>query len=243
MWKVGDKTEAGSEILAIEKVSKGGVNYKLYTYRCVCGKIDKKLERAFNNGPLCHKCMIERIRPKHIAEELEKIGGPGSFVNGFKILGLFYEERAVRASAQCPVCGKVFKTRWNYIKKSEIEKCKECTWNKGHKTLEEARVFETNVISIMPNRELNKNNTSGHTGVSWNKTKGKWVARIQFQKNMYYLGAFENIDDAIKARKEAEKEIYGNFLEWYSQNYPENWEKIKKAQEKKQAKKEKKSGE
>lgn len=32
----------------------------------------------------------------------------------------------------------------------------------------------------------------------------------------------------MEVRKIAEREIHGSFLEWYSQNYPEEWEKLKK---------------
>ena len=44
----------------------------------------------------------------------------------------------------------------------------------------------------------------------------------------YYLGAYENIEDAIAARKAGEKAIYGDFLKWYAETHPEQWEKLKK---------------
>jgi hypothetical protein len=43
-------------------------------------------------------------------------------------------------------------------------------------------------------------NTSGVPGVSWDKTNGKWSARI----GKIFVGRFTNFDDAVKARKEAE---------------------------------------
>jgi len=49
-------------------------------------------------------------------------------------------------------------------------------------------------------------NTSGYTGVS--KDKNKWIAYIGYQKKRIYLGRFDCIEDAVAARKEAEK-IYG----------------------------------
>lgn len=36
-----------------------------------------------------------------------------------------------------------------------------------------------------------------------------------FQKKKHYLGRFEDKDEAIKVRKEAEKNIFGEFLKWY----------------------------
>ena len=49
-------------------------------------------------------------------------------------------------------------------------------------------------------------NTSGYTGVS--KDKNIWIAYIGYQKKRIYLGRFHRFEDAVAARKEAER-IYG----------------------------------
>ena len=67
------------------------------------------------------------------------------------------------------------------------------------------------------NQKLRSDNTSGATGVRFEK--GKWVATITFQKKGYYLGRFSEMSDAVKARKEAEAQLYGPFLEWYENVY------------------------
>lgn len=46
-------------------------------------------------------------------------------------------------------------------------------------------------------------------GVYLHKASGKWTAQICFQKVNYHLGLFEKIEDAIKAREEAEMKYYG----------------------------------
>lgn len=61
------------------------------------------------------------------------------------------------------------------------------------------------------NRKLMSNNTSGVTGVSWNKGVNKWVAYVTINKTLVNLGYFEVKDDAIKARLEAEVKYYGEF--------------------------------
>jgi hypothetical protein len=48
-------------------------------------------------------------------------------------------------------------------------------------------------------------NTSGHSGVSWHKQRSKWVAQIKHNHKVIHLGYFTNIEDAIAARKAAEK--------------------------------------
>lgn len=55
------------------------------------------------------------------------------------------------------------------------------------------------------------NNTSGCKGVHWDKSRNKWVARITVNKKNYQLGRFENFEDAVKVRKEAEKIYHKEF--------------------------------
>lgn len=57
----------------------------------------------------------------------------------------------------------------------------------------------------MANQRLRKDNTSGHKGVSWDKLNGKWFAYInRDKKTRLRLGLFDNIEDAVEARKQAE---------------------------------------
>lgn len=63
--------------------------------------------------------------------------------------------------------------------------------------------------------KIRSTNTSGVTGVWYDKNKHEWCAEIMFMKKRYYLGRFDKKEDAINARKVAEKEIFGGFLKWY----------------------------
>lgn len=65
------------------------------------------------------------------------------------------------------------------------------------------------------NQSKHSNNTSGHTGVSLDKEKNKWEAYIGVDYKRIHLGYYHNIEDAIKARKEAEEKYYG---EWSYDN-------------------------
>ena len=62
------------------------------------------------------------------------------------------------------------------------------------------------------------NNTSGVTGVVWDSSRNKWYAGIEFKGKRYYLGRYEDKQDAISARKEAESNMFGDFLDWYNKN-------------------------
>jgi len=53
------------------------------------------------------------------------------------------------------------------------------------------------------NLGIRKSNTSGFTGVNWQKLDNKWQARITIGGETIQLGYFINIEDAIEARKAA----------------------------------------
>ena len=63
--------------------------------------------------------------------------------------------------------------------------------------------------------KIRSTNISGVTGVWFDQSRGKWCAEIMFKRKKYYLGRYEKKADAIAARKEAEKIVFGEFLEWY----------------------------
>ena len=63
----------------------------------------------------------------------------------------------------------------------------------------------------MKNQKFRCTNTSGTMGVLWDKTRQRWRAQIVSHGKCYNLGRFKNYEDAVAARKKAEKEL--NFHE------------------------------
>lgn len=61
------------------------------------------------------------------------------------------------------------------------------------------------------NRRLNRNNTSGVTGVYWASREQKWRATIKVNYKYIELGDFDDFNDAVRARKDAEKVYFKNF--------------------------------
>lgn len=55
------------------------------------------------------------------------------------------------------------------------------------------------------NLGLKKNNTSGYRGISWSKHDKRWRAYIGGSKTREELGHYKTIEEAVIARKEAEK--------------------------------------
>ena len=62
-----------------------------------------------------------------------------------------------------------------------------------------------------------KTNTSGVRGVYFSSKRNKWIAQIMFKQKCYYLGGYDNIEDAAKVRSEAEEKLFGDFLKWYKE--------------------------
>ena len=59
------------------------------------------------------------------------------------------------------------------------------------------------------NRPINKNNKSGHAGVSYNKACKKWCCQITRDGKCQYSGLFDSKEEAIAKRKSLEA-IYFN---------------------------------
>lgn len=63
------------------------------------------------------------------------------------------------------------------------------------------------------NKCKQKNNKSGFRGVKWYPYKGvnKWLVNIQVNKKKIHIGYFDNFDDAVEARRKAEKVYHGEY--------------------------------
>lgn len=63
------------------------------------------------------------------------------------------------------------------------------------------------------NRRVFKTNKTGYTGISKDKSSGKYKVGIEYKLNgkrkSVNLGSYKNISDAILARKEGEKKYWG----------------------------------
>lgn len=63
----------------------------------------------------------------------------------------------------------------------------------------------------MMNRKLGTNNKSGVVGVEWYKAGNKWRAELQKDHKRVYCQYFDNFDDAVKGRRDAELKYFGAY--------------------------------
>lgn len=59
----------------------------------------------------------------------------------------------------------------------------------------------------MQNRFDSGRNTSGHTGVCWDKNRRKWLVRV----GKKHIGRFDSFEEAVAVREKASAEEFGEF--------------------------------
>lgn len=74
-------------------------------------------------------------------------------------------------------------------------------------------------VDMLKSKKVPTDNTTGYKGVYM--IRGKYAAKIVFQKKQYFLGTYEKIEDAAAARKEAEEVLFDHVAEHY-----QKWKKL-----------------
>lgn len=60
--------------------------------------------------------------------------------------------------------------------------------------------------------DLIASNTSGYRGVTWDRSRGKWVAQAQHHGRCYTFGRFDSKEDAVRAAREGRLKLFTNNL-------------------------------
>lgn len=95
-----------------------------------------------------------------------------------------------------------------------IGSCGKHQGEQGIKNFQKMHYVENTCLERLTNK-IYKNNKSGVKGVCWNKRLQKWQVQIRLKNHNYYIGIYSDIEDAIDARKNAEKEMFEPILEKY----------------------------
>lgn len=72
--------------------------------------------------------------------------------------------------------------------------------------------YGTNVGAIL-NQNPNRNNKCGCRGVYYDSIHNVYRATITLHKKRYYLGAFKHLEEAARARQEAEERLFAPIIE------------------------------
>ena len=112
------------------------------------------------------------------------------------------------------VCGKELELSYNKIMYTHQVSCG-CR-KRAHE--QKLSTYLTHVagtsVEMLRSKKLPSDNTSGCKGVYW--IRGKWVAKIVFQKKAWYLGTFDDHEEAVRARREAEAVLFDGVSDHYA---------------------------
>lgn len=125
---------------------------------------------------------------------------------------------------ECKCGNKVSVRSYSLTKKQNpTQSCgcirKEIVSEIGRRTIHDnsARRIETNMryntnFQIIESEEPAKNNKSGYKGVWYDPARGKYEAYITLHRKKICLGRFSKLEDAVKARKAAEDELFAPLI-------------------------------
>ncbi len=202
------------DLTVLEQVDAGNRNGGLWwRCRCTCGKICEYPATLLATGKRTH-CGCKSVKTTTISD-----------ISG---------QRFGRLTALCPTekrdakgfvlwhcacdCGREVEISYNNLVYSNQRSCG-CQKREHEQRLTSflSHVDGTS-LEALKSKKIPVDNTTGYKGVYL--IKGKYVAKIVFQKQQYYLGTYENIADAAAARQEAEKAIFSTALPFY-----EKWQR------------------
>mgnify|MGYP004668520703 CR=1 FL=1 len=72
--------------------------------------------------------------------------------------------------------------------------------------------YHTN-FHVIESKVLPKNNRSGCKGVCWDAHRKRWAAYISVHGKRIHLGRYNQIEDAVKARRQGEDEYFLPLIE------------------------------
>ena len=199
-------------LTAIRKTeSRNGKSYWLF--KCDCGKEKELYAYNVSSGHVkscgCLNSKQARINGRKTFIDLtgKKFG---------KLTALSYCESNGKWLCQCECGNQCFVAQSNLCRKTKGATVS-CGCVRSLDAANEKNIVEdTNAGNIINNTAL-KNSKSGVRGVYLQN--GRYNVWISFQHKRYYLGSTKDLEYAIKLRKEAEKRVYGDFIEWYQKEY------------------------
>ena len=116
-------------------------------------------------------------------------------------------------------CGNITYKAKDTLTNSDLSMCSKCAAEYASEKARAAAGFvEGTQISRIRNVKPTASNTSGFRGVYYEKKTNKYRARLKFKGKTMNFGSFAKFEDAVAARKAAEEEYFGTFLEKISQS-------------------------
>lgn len=182
---------------------------KKYICRCQCGNVTEVLKHNLTKPHGTRSCGCYR-KPDHIGKKVGKL----------TVIGSKKEGKRTFCECECECGNTVFVRTDSLFGKKPQQSCGKCGYGEKYRTYklnETCFINGTQIAKIKFDKDPSAANKSGVVGVNWDKSRNKWMAGIRFKGKKYNLGRFDDFELAVQARKEAEKQIFGDFLSWYEE--------------------------
>lgn len=117
-------------------------------------------------------------------------------------------------------CGNKLKVKTCHLRSGNVKSCG-CD-NKKYSGLL-LNYIDGTCVEMLRSKNLRSNNTSGVTGVDWMTSAQRWRATICFKGKRYYLGRYQKFEDAVSARRVAERNLHDRFLHEFDKSYVQKY--------------------
>ena len=111
-------------------------------------------------------------------------------------------------------CGTELCVSQDHLLQGSFRSCG-CAQLEQQNHLQQTMTFVDNTcLEVLERRKFRSDNTSGFRGVT-RKPGDRWLVTIGMQGKRYYVGLYDDFDDAVKSRCHIEKALHHGFLETY----------------------------
>lgn len=211
-----EKFEAGTKIGLLTVVKDEVIDSRLY-YHCTCQCGKDTLVRADSlkkdNKTLSCGCLsqLKYFKNKDIT---------GRKYGRLLVLSFTGKGKGEQELWLCRCdCGNLIELTKKQLYSNTVKSCGCMAYesritnvNKAIDKLKKEDLIEGTSILKISRQDLLKNNTSGYTGVTYDKNKKKWLAQIWFKGVHYYLGRYDSKDEAHEAYEKGKEKLHKEFL-------------------------------
>lgn len=193
---------------------------RMYECRCECGTVKNVNAKNLKYGKSLSCGCLQRLKAKnsHNIDVKNDLDLSGRIFGKVKVL----EKKSGYGTmsiwkCECMECGKIFEVVQSSLTSGHTKSCG-CVHYKhqAKKCKDYLGITDGTNASRIASKKVSSVNTTGVRGVSFNKALEKYVAYIGFKGKLYNLGSYSNLEEAKSARKMAEENLYGIFLDWYN---------------------------
>ena len=199
--------------LTVLRRVEGQSRYLTWECQCDCGNIVRVDSRRLRSGSITNcGCIKKDKNRKRVGRKAEDLTGRryGKLVALYP-LGKTEKSGSILWRCRCD-CGNEVDVSVSSLNNGNNKSCGCLKKEYQQLVHDRLHLIDGTCVEWLDGRKSRSDNTSGFRGV-FRKKNGKYSASIGFKKKIYYIGTFEEYNDAVEARLRAEKMIHDGFVE------------------------------